>query len=380
MKSLWLRNKYSANELDWKTAFVSTSIDDWPCSKLMKEQRLSQTLDPILIPLFQTRDEAESQCLLERLVADHIVPISQEIIDHKLRMHSVGENHSDSEDVQSNVVMKLLTFLRECKNSPDSRSINNFRSYVAVTTYNACNEYLRQKYPQRHSLKNQLRYLFTHDPQLAMWNDDEGLVVCGLMEWKGQKSAGTSPGEIIELVYQARSLGLDHLSLIDTVTTLLERFTTFVPLDDLVNLVAAAKGIKDEVAQPEGGEGETRLSQRADSSRPVDTSVEQRFYLIRLWKEICELPLRQRIALLLNLKDEHGNSQIEMLPFTGVATMRQIARVLEMEDEEFARLWNELPMEDAQIARRLSLTRQQIINLRKAARQKLAKKMREAQF
>ena len=85
--------------------------------------------------------------------------------------------------------------------------------------------------------------------------------------------------------------------------------------------------------------------------------------------------MRQRIALLLNLKDEQGNSQIEMLPFTGVATMRQIARVLEMEDEEFARLWNELPMEDAQIARRLSLTRQQIIN-----RQKIAKNMREAHF
>ena len=140
----------------------------------MKEPRLNQTVDSILIPLLQTRDEAESQCLLEHLIAEHILPVSKEIIYHKLRAHTAGQNQQDSEDVQNNVVLKLLSTLRECKRNPDFRGISNFRSYVAVTTYNACNEYLRERYPQRHSLKNQLRYLFTHFPQLALWTNDEG--------------------------------------------------------------------------------------------------------------------------------------------------------------------------------------------------------------
>ena len=114
--------------------------------------------------------------------------------------------------------------------------------------------------------------------------------------------------------------------------------------------------------------------------RQPPSTLEQRTYLQRLWKEICELPLRQRMVLLLNPKDAYGSSQLEMLPFTGVATIRQIARVLEFDEEEFATLWYELPIEDAQIAKRLDLTRQQVINLRKAARQRLARRMKESAF
>lgn len=346
----------------------------------MKEERLSQPVDSILIPLLRARDEAESQRLLEHLIADHILPVSKEIIDHKLRARAAGQHQQDSEDVQNNVVLKLLSTLRECQRNPDFKSISNFRSYVAVTTYNACNEYLRQKYPQRHSLKNQLRYLLTRFPQLALWNNEDGKAVCGLARMKGQKGVSASPGGMTSTPARARSSGLHQQPLIDTVIAILTQLDAAIELDDLVSLVAEAKGIKDEAAQNQGAEGESLLSRMPDASPRLDRSVAQRLYLQRLWQEICELPLRQRLALLLNLKDEYGNSQVEMLPFTGVATIRQIARVLEMSDEAFAELWNQLPMEDAQIAQRLNLTRQQIINLRKSARQRLAKKMRESAF
>ena len=346
----------------------------------MKEQSLNQTVDAILIPLLQTRDEAEMQRLLEHLIAAHILPVSKEIIYHKLRGHGAGPDQQDSEDVQNNVVVKLLSILREYQHNPEVRNIGDFRSYVAVTTYNACNEYLRQRYPQRHSLKNQLRYLFTHVPQLALWNNEDGKTVCGRAQKKAPRGISISASKRPNLISQVRALGLGHQPLIDTVTTILKFLDAAVELDDLVSLVAEAKGITDEAAPTEGEEGERLLERVADTTPPVDTTVEQRFYLKRLWEEICELPLRQRVALLLNLKDEYGNSQVEMLPFTGVATMRQIAGVLEMDDEEFARLWNDLPMEDARIAERLNLTRQQIINLRKAARQRLANKMRSLAF
>jgi hypothetical protein len=44
--------------------------------------------------------------------------------------------------------------------------------------------------------------------------------------------------------------------------------------------------------------------------------------------------------------------------------------------EEFANLWNELPLEDASIASLLGVTRQQVINLRKSARERLTRRMK----
>jgi hypothetical protein len=46
-----------------------------------------------------------------------------------------------------------------------------------------------------------------------------------------------------------------------------------------------------------------------------------------------------------------------------------------MPAQEFAKLWNNLPLEDTTIAQNLGVTRQQVINLRKSARERLARRM-----
>jgi hypothetical protein len=51
-----------------------------------------------------------------------------------------------------------------------------------------------------------------------------------------------------------------------------------------------------------------------------------------------------------------------------------------MPAQEFAGLWNELPLADDAIARRLGLMRQQVVNLRKSARERLGRRMRNAGF
>ncbi len=98
--------------------------------------------------------------------------------------------------------------------------------------------------------------------------------------------------------------------------------------------------------------------------------------LRRLWRELLQLPVRQRAALLLNLRDAEGHGMIATLPLTGVATMREIAAALEMPAVEFAALWRDLPLEDRRIAELLAITRQQVINLRKCARERLARRLR----
>jgi len=64
-----------------------------------------------------------------------------------------------------------------------------------------------------------------------------------------------------------------------------------------------------------------------------------------------------------------------LFPETGIASIRQIAATLEMEDEELAELWGKIPLDDLEIAQRLSVTRQQVINLRQSARKRLGRRM-----
>jgi hypothetical protein len=58
----------------------------------------------------------------------------------------------------------------------------------------------------------------------------------------------------------------------------------------------------------------------------------------------------------------------------GVASFREVAEALETTPEELAGLWNRLPLEDLEIATRLGLERQQVINLRCTARERLARR------
>lgn len=351
-------------------------------------------VDPLLKPFLQSSDEAECERLLAGLISNHASPLIKEAIWFKLHASSHravdGVQHQEAEDIHSEAILNLVTRLRSLQTNPDGNPINNFRSYVAVVSYNACNEHLRRKYPLRHGLKNKLRYVVTHRPGMSLWQSG-GELVCGYSEWQAR---GTGPASL-EKVNRLRDdpaflerVGLLQLAQRDTLSNLaiavLESIGGPVELDELVTIVARITGVRDlpVASAREDAEDATDslLDRIADPRAGFSEAVEDRLRLNHLWKEIGELPLRQRLALLLNLRDEHGASQIEAFTFTGVATIRQIAGMLEMTAEELAGIWNELPMEDSLIANRLQLTRQQIINLRKGARQRLAKRMREAAF
>jgi hypothetical protein len=94
-----------------------------------------------------------------------------------------------------------------------------------------------------------------------------------------------------------------------------------------------------------------------------------------LWEEVCGLPALQRSALLLNLRDRNSDSVIAFLPYLGIASKNEIAELVGISENQFAQLWNDLPLEDSAIAQLLGITRQQVINLRKTARERLARRM-----
>ncbi len=67
---------------------------------------------------------------------------------------------------------------------------------------------------------------------------------------------------------------------------------------------------------------------------------------------------------------------IELWPQTGIAPLAELARVLDLTEGELRELWPTLPRDDQWIAERLGVTRRQVINLRKCARERLARRLR----
>ena len=101
--------------------------------------------------------------------------------------------------------------------------------------------------------------------------------------------------------------------------------------------------------------------------------LELRQRVERLWTEVLLLSARHRNALLLSARAPSG-AAVWLVVDLGVASFREVAGALETTPQELAELWNRLPLEDLEIAARLGLDRQQVINLRSTARERLARR------
>ena len=357
----------------------------------MKERAHAQEPDALLLPFLKAQDEAESQGLLADIVRTEAEPLIRGIIGRKLHVSLNGARASraaqEAEDVRSEILLQLISRLSALKTDTTVNAIANFRNYVAVTAHNACHELLRQKYPERWRLKNRLRYLLTHHEGLVLWEGEQGEWLCGFQAWQGKGKQDRSTGRINELRGERDAparlgLGGRDLRLINPAELIVAIFKSVggpLELDDLVNTVADLQGIKNVAVESGPGDDEETddpYEGLPDTSSNFADELEQRRYVERLWQEICELPARQRAALLLNLRDDKGGDVIALFPMLGVASIRQIAKALELPAEDFAALWHDLPLDDATIAERLGLTRQQVINLRKSARERLARRMK----
>lgn len=340
-------------------------------------------MDNLLLTFVEEADEEKANLCLTRLIDEHAAPIVREILGSSLRIHvdvsGLGSSSQDAGDLFNDIAVSLIARLRQLKHNPAQAGITDFRGYVASTAFNACNLYLRQKFPRRSRLKNRLRYLLSHHVEFALWTNEGAEFLCGLAQWRDQTNYASSghlekirqdPGEWIREVGLI-SAGSTRGELVSLLNAIFQWCKRPVKLDDLVNVAADICREKDLPDEPI----ETVLNVAA----PIlsfETTLESQRSLTVLWREICQLPIRQRVALLLNFKDSHGQELISLLPYTRAATIEQIAEALEFPLSELLRLWNDLPLEDLVIAEMLGATRQQVINLRKCARERLDRRMR----
>lgn len=310
--------------------------------------------DPLLAPLRRATDDAAREHEIARLITTLAEPLTRRVAAR----YSSGAAPLTQEDVDDLVSAIDLVLIRKLRGLDEP--IRDLASYIATLAYNAIHDHFRRHYPQWTRLKNRLRYVLTEDGRLALWTIPAG-PTAGLAPWRGRGDV-TLP---FPLPSASRTM-LDRDHPADAVTEILRSVNAPVLLNVLVEGVAELWNVTD--AHPLRTVAE-------EASDDAGKRLETRDFLRALWSEVRELPLPQRKALLLNLRDSDTANAISILALSGIATFDEIAGAMELAPEALGELWNRLPLDDATIAGMLGLSRQQVINLRKSARERLARRL-----
>ena len=249
-----------------------------------------------------------------------------------------------------------------------------------------------------------LRHVLKRESSLAAWERD-GHKLCGLAVWREQQRGRTHSERLTRLLDEPRTF-MD-VTQCDPVnvshTELLRRLFSWIghPIrfDEMANIVCGLKQIED-LNPMIGGEASGRVLSEwlPDNRRRPDEHAQWTEFLERLWAQIELLPRLHRLAYLLNFTAADG--QLELFWVYGIVSIRRIGAVLQIAEEEFARvwpglavsdearcrakacenydhkfamLWQHLPLTDVAIASMLGTERQKVINLRKAAADRLSR-------
>ncbi len=319
--------------------------------------------DSALEGLVKAGSDGARQREIERLLVAVARPLTEKILSRYLRDQSMLRRQ-DADDIVSTVMLRLVSKLSAMGTS-EHEPIDDFQNYVATLTYNVIYSFLREQFPQRTRLKNRLRYVLTHDARLALWTTEHGFA-CGLRAWTGTPEAARSA--VLPRQSAASSM-LDSGNPSHAVTAIFKAIGHPMTLDALAELAADFWGIRDRPI--------VKAAVLPDRQLSALLTMERREFVELLWREIQSLRRLQRTALLLNLRDGETVNVLSLFVLTGIANVDQLASVLEMTPDDLARIWNDLPLPDTRIAELMHVTRQQVINLRKAARKRLTRRLLE---
>ena len=264
------------------------------------------------------------------------------------------------DDVRAEVFARVVQKLR----GVNGERVVQLDDYVAAITRNCIHDCLRAHRPQRARLKARLRFILGNDRRLASWSAG-GTTLCGLAPWRG--SAARAEGALSRANVPPAVLDAAHPA--SALAALFEFTGVPLELETLVALLMNLWNIVEETAVD-------IESVSVEDARPTQlASLETRAFLDALWSEVSALSPPQRAALLLNLRDHEGGNALTLFILLGIADFDRIAATIGIAADELAGLWCGLPLDDAAIAARLGLTRQQVINLRKSARERLRRRL-----
>lgn len=317
---------------------------------VIRRSMLLSINDPRLEAYLTAGDECVRGVELERILSDAVQPRVRAVVHAYVRSDWPIEPH-DVDDIVGQVTLHVLRKLRAAT-VLEEESVQNVDAYVTTLTKNVVRDVMRRRSPERTRIKSRIRYLCEHDPRLALWSA-EGVTLCGLTSWKNRQDHAANAGAVLWAPNVLSAEGM---------VTALAALGRPVRLGDLVSVLVP--------------DARAREAQRIDTAYESQRDAfEARQYLQILWREIRDLPPKQRAALLLNLREPGSGNAVTLFVAVGIATLEEIAEAVELSEEALSAIWDELPFDDLRIAAHLGLRRQQVINLRKSARERLARRM-----
>jgi RNA polymerase sigma factor (sigma-70 family) len=342
----------------------------------MPPERLTgEALDPVLEPFLNAPLESAAEHDALRSLIDRVTPVIEGVIRGKAGATVAA---TEREELFSEAIVQLIRRLQEIKPDAARQRIANFSGYAAVTAFNVVHAHFRRVHPERQRLRNYIRHVVRKSARFAFWQAQSGQFVCGLASWPGTVAGECSEADLDRIpplsppVSVTWNDAISKSQIIRALEHVFEHARKPVELELLVEKIAELFRLPVAPAQ---ATAEERIAERIDETASVESSLVYRSALVEVWREIDQLPPRQRVALLLGLRDENGSAITSLLVLLRLVTFDELAAAVELSREELAAIWDQLPLPDMAIAERLDLTRQQVINLRKAARQRLGRRL-----
>jgi hypothetical protein len=262
----------------------------------------------------------------------------------------------------------------------------SFLDYVAIIAYRACGRAL--------DVSRSVEYLLTHQPGFALWPGADHLWVGGYREWQEEGRAPASASALDHLGRDPEGFAreglrrrsprksLKNCNEVERLMALLDQTDAPIELGALAAAYQALEQAFPRIMRPVsltpiGTEGDESYNM-AEWNAGIDLEADiidaearrrdQRAFLDKMWGRAVQLPSQQRAALLLGLE----RSIFQSLVKDDIASFQEIAHTLDKTLEEFAEIWNRLPLNDKAIAHELDLSYGQVNDRRQSAYRTLA--------
>lgn len=323
--------------------------------------------DPACRLLIRARDEAEFERALSDLLVKHVMPVAE-----SGARRVFGKDSDSVEAVVGDVICGFVAKMRLSRNG-DAEHVRLLKPYVAQLLRSSVAKRLAQLNPEFSRLRRRIVFQLRHDPNLAYWQDSKGVAWCGSATLQHRDGGGGPRATLIKIAPRKAAQSAlggrapEDVSDVVLVAALLSWLKAPIPVTDLVKAVARLRDIRPpDIAELDSPDAPDPIAPKPEGPSPEEFET-----MVTLWGAIKGLPLRQRSVILLQMRDEDGSDAMDLLIQYGVASLREVATVLEIPWDTFADLWTKLPLDDESLAGLLHISLVNVRQLRFQARAKL---------
>jgi len=213
----------------------------------LRFRQVSPHMDSTLLAFLQTTDADERERLLSKLILEQAAPSVRQVLRYRLRFHiskgGTSPANPDAEDLYHDVITKLVKVLNEFHAQRKNAGVGDFRQYATRVAVNACNDYLRSKYPSRARLKDNIRDTLERHPGFDIWRSEQGEMMCGFVAWRNEMKQGSFHKRAKRLEEQPEIIRQERFARIDSPLTkviagIFEWVSYPVELESLVSATA----------------------------------------------------------------------------------------------------------------------------------------------